>query len=92
MGTVESSGTLEYHALLVKFQRRFANGFSFLNAYTCGKTIDLVSDNDGLVTLTNIFDPGYNQGPASYDVTHTLSSSWIYELPFGRRAGSAAGR
>ena len=86
VGTVESSGTLDYHALLVKFQRRFANGFSFLNAYTFGKTIDLTSDNDGTVTLTNIFDPGYNRGPASYDVTHTLSSSWIYELPFGRQS------
>ena len=47
MGTVETSGTLDYHALLVKLQRRFAGGFSFLNAYTYGKAIDLVSDNDG---------------------------------------------
>ncbi len=86
VGTVESSGTLDYHALLVKLQRRFANGFSFLNAYTYGKTIDLASDNDGSVTLTNIFDPGYNRGPASYDVNHTLSSSWIYELPLGRQS------
>jgi hypothetical protein len=86
VGTVESSGTLAYHALLVKFQRRFANGFSFLNAYTYGKTIDLTSDNDGFVTLTNVYDPGYNRGPAGYDVAHTLSSSWIYELPFGRQS------
>jgi hypothetical protein len=85
VGTVQTSGTLDYHALLVKFQRRFANGFSFLNAYTYAKAIDLTSDNDGGVTLTNIFDPGYNRGPADYDVTHTLSSSWIYELPFARK-------
>jgi len=84
VGTVQTSGTLDHHALLVKFERRFANGFSFLNAYTCAKAIDLTSDNDGGVTLTNIFDPGYNRGPADYDVTHTLSSSWIYELPFAR--------
>ena len=49
VGTVQTSGTLDYHALLVKFQRRFANGFSFLNAYTYAKTIDLTSDNDGAV-------------------------------------------
>ena len=83
---METSGTLDYHALLVKLQRRFSNGFSFLTSYTYGKTIDLASDNDGLVTLTNIFDPGYNRGPADYDVTHTLSSSWIYTLPFGRES------
>jgi hypothetical protein len=84
VGTVETTGTLDHHALLVKLERRFASGFSFLNSYTYGKTIDLVSDNDGLPNLTNILDPGYNRGPADYDVTHTLSSSFVYELPLGR--------
>jgi hypothetical protein len=86
VGTVQTSGTLDYHALLVKFQRRFENGFSFLNAYTYAKAIDLTSDNDGTVTLTNVFDPGYSRGPADYDVTHTISSSWIYELPLARKS------
>ena len=53
----QSTGTLDYNALLVKFQRRFANNFSFLNSYTYGKAIDLNSDNDGTVTLTNVYDP-----------------------------------
>jgi hypothetical protein len=66
----------------VKFQRRSANHISFLNSYTFGRATDLNSDNDGTVTLTNIFDPEYNRGPADYDVTHTLSSNWIYELPW----------
>ena len=77
----------------MKFQRRFANNFSFLNSYTYGKAIDLNSDNDGLVTLTNVYDPQYNRGPADYDITHTFSSSWIYELPWAQReARTAAGR
>ncbi len=68
----------------MKFQRRFANNFSFLNSYTYGKAIDLNSDNDGTVTLTNVYDPQYNRGPADYDITHTLSSSWVYEIPWAR--------
>jgi hypothetical protein len=84
IGQVQSEGTLDYHGLLVKFQRRFADNFSFLNSYTYGKAIDLNSDNDGTVTLTNVYDPGYNRGPADYDITHTFSSSWIYELPIAR--------
>ena len=84
IGQVQAAGTLDYNALLVKFQRRFANNFSFLNSYTFGKAIDLNSDNDGLVTLTNVYDPQYNRGPADYDITHTLSSNWIYELPWAR--------
>jgi hypothetical protein len=84
IGQAQSVGTLDYHALLVKFQRRFANNFSILNAYTYGQSIDLNSDNDGTVTLTNVYDPQYNRGPSDYDVKHTLSTSVIYELPFGR--------
>jgi hypothetical protein len=84
VGQVQSRGTLDYHGLQLKFQRRFANNFSFLNAYTWGKAIDLNSDNDGNVTLTNVYDPQYNRGPADYDVTHTFSSNWIYELPWAR--------
>jgi hypothetical protein len=84
IGQVQSRGTLDYNALLVKFQRRFVNNFSFLNSYTYGKAIDLNSDNDGNVTLTNVYDPQYNRGPADYDITHTFTSSWIYELPWAR--------
>jgi hypothetical protein len=84
VGQVQSKGTLDYNGLLMKFQRRFANNFSFLNSYTWGKAIDLNSDNDGGVTLTNVYDPQYNRGPADYDITHTFSSAWIYELPWAR--------
>ena len=84
IGQVQSTGTLDYNALQMKFQRRFADNFSFLNSYTWGKAIDLNSDNDGAVTLTNVYDPQYNRGPADYDITHTFSSSWVYEIPWAR--------
>jgi len=83
VGALSSTGYVEYNGLLIKFQRRSANHFSFLNSYTFGRAIDLNSDNDGTVTLTDIFHPEYNRGPADYDVTHTFSSNWIYELPWG---------
>ena len=78
----------------MKFQRRSANHISFMNSYTFGRAIDLNSDNDGTVTLTNIFDPEYNRGPADYDVAHTFSSNWIYEVPWGREphVGRLAGQ
>jgi len=82
VGTASSTGTLDYNGFLLKFQRRFANNFSFLNSYTYGQALDLSSDNDGTVTLTNIFDPQYNHGPADYDIKHTFVSSWVYELPW----------
>jgi hypothetical protein len=86
LGTVSSTGFMNYNGLLVKFQRRFANGFSFMNSYTYGLAIDLASDNDGGVALTNTYNPGYNRGPADYDVKHTFVSNWIYALPFAKES------
>jgi hypothetical protein len=78
----QSIGEVDYHGLLVKFQRRFANNFSFLNSYTFGKSLDFASDNEA--GITNTYDLQYNHGPSDYDVKHTFSSSWIYELPLAR--------
>jgi hypothetical protein len=82
VGTLSSTGILNYNGFFVKLQRRFINRFSFLHSYTFGRAIDYNSDNDGTVTLTNIFDPEYDRAPAQYDVTQTFSSTWIYELPW----------
>ena len=84
VGTLSSIGFLDYNALLVKFQRRFANGFSFLNSYTYGQGIDLDSNNDGGVTLVNTYDLNYNRGPSEYDVKHTFVSNWVYAAPFAK--------
>ena len=83
VSTAQSLGELDYHALLFKGVKRFTNGFSALVAYTFGKAIDLVSNNDGPI-FTNIFDPSYDRGVADYDVTHTLVGSVVYELPFAK--------
>ena len=85
VGQVQSEGILNYHGLLTKFQRRFANGISLLASYTFAKAMDYNSDNDGLVTVLNVYDiAGYNYAPASYDITHTLSLSGMYELPWAK--------
>ncbi len=76
----QSIGKVDYNGLLLKFQRRFANNFSFLNSYTYGQSIDFASDNEA--GITNTYDLDYNRGPSDYDVKHTFSSSWIYELPW----------
>ena len=88
VGALSSTGYVEYNGLLLKFQRRSANHISFLNSYTFGRAIDLNSDNDGTVTLTDIFDPEYNRGPADYDVTAHLQ----LELDLRDAVGGATAR
>ncbi len=86
VGQVQSAGVLNYDALMVKFQRRFANGFSVLGSYTFAKALDYNSDNDGAVTVANIYNiAGYNYAVADYDISHTASLSGMYELPLGRQ-------
>ena len=49
------------------------------------KAMDYNSDNDGLVTVLDVYNiAGYNYAPANYDITHTLSLSGMYELPLGK--------
>jgi hypothetical protein len=78
----QSIGEVDYNGLLLKFQRRFADNFSFLNSYTFGKSMDFASDNES--GITNSYDLQYNRGPSDYDVRHTFSSSWVYELPLAK--------
>ena len=56
----------------VKFQRRFANGFSFMNSYTLRHRPGLQLRQRRRVHLVNVYDPDYNRGPADYDIKHTL--------------------
>jgi hypothetical protein len=86
-----SKGISHYNALETKFQRRFTNGFSTLVSYTWGKSIDTGSgyfnvENGpgGGSTLQNYHDPSTGKGVSSYDITHFLSWSTVYELPAGR--------
>ena len=86
VGQVQATGVLNYNALLVKLQRRFANGFSLLGSYTFAKAMDYASDNDGSVTVANVYNiAGYNYGPSDYDIQHTLSVAGMYELPWARQ-------
>ncbi|MGH9386250.1 MAG: carboxypeptidase regulatory-like domain-containing protein [Vicinamibacterales bacterium] len=84
VGQLRSEGFVDYNGLLVKFQRRYANNFSTLTSYTFARAEDYNSDNDGTVTLANVYDKEYDRAPAQYDVTHTLSSTVIYELPWAK--------
>ena len=81
----QSRGTLDYHALLTRFVRRFSNGLWFTSSYTFGKAIDLSSDTDGISTFPNSYDIGNNRGPSNYDVTHVFTSTWTYTLPFPQK-------
>jgi Carboxypeptidase regulatory-like domain/TonB dependent receptor len=82
LSQVQSRGYSNHHAMLVKFSNRLSNGLLFVNSYTFGKTIDIVSDTEG--AAQNAYDFNRDRAVSDFDVKHLFTSSWSYDLPFGR--------
>jgi hypothetical protein len=82
LSQVQSLGYSNHNAFLLKFSNRFSNGLSFLNSYTFGKTIDIVSDTEG--STQNAYDFNRDRAVSDFDIKHTFTSSWSYDLPFGK--------
>lgn len=82
LSQVQSRGYSNHHALLMKFSNRFSNGLQFVNSYTYGKTIDIVSDTEG--ATQNAYNFNRDRAASDFDVKHTFTSSGTYELPIGK--------
>ena len=70
-----------YHALQVKFDRKFSIGFATTTAYTFGKGMGFQTDDDG--GLSFYINQRRDYARNDFDRTHTLVQSIVYELPFG---------
>ena len=73
----DSAGYSWYHALQVRVEKRFSQGYTFQLAYTWSKLMqatEFLNDSDPM--------PYEMIGPD--DRTHRLAMSGIWELPFGR--------
>ncbi|MEP7271971.1 MAG: TonB-dependent receptor, partial [Acidobacteriota bacterium] len=78
-----------YHALQVKFERRFSRGLYALNSFTWSKAIDNVSQvleepagNTG--NPQNVYDIAADRGPGAYDQPFNNTTSVVWEIPVGR--------
>lgn len=84
INVLENRGSADYNALQIKWERRFADGFSFSGSYSLAKdTSDTVaSDETGRIQP---FTPGgYLKGRSPNDRRHMLWINAVYELPIGR--------
>jgi len=89
LSMAKSTGWSSHHSLQTKFTKRFSHGLGVLASYTFGKTLDIVSDTEG-ATL-DAYNFNRDRGLAAFDVAHSLSIGYIYELPFGRGKPFASG-
>jgi len=83
---VTSTSISDYHGVSLSVRRNFRQGFMLGGAYTFGKAMN---DADAAVGTTSYQDAANIQGDraiAGYDVTHKLSVTGLWELPFAKDA------
>ena len=90
-GSYQSTvGYSNYNGLQTKLEQHYANGLSFLFAYTYSKTLTDAGDllnggSSGSYRAPSIvgLGPGFDYGPAPFDIRQVLHFSGGYQLPFG---------
>jgi hypothetical protein len=77
-GYISADVSTTYHALQAKFEKRLSAGLWLLTSYTFSKSL--------WVTNTPAVGGNYafEKGPSEYQVPHSFSFSFGYELPFGK--------
>ena len=83
-----------YHSGLIRVEKRFSQGLTFLASYTKGKLIsDSIATPVGFGNVEQVTTTGYQNGLYNRaaersldptDVSQRLVLSGVYELPFGR--------
>jgi hypothetical protein len=71
-----------YHALQMKFDRKFSAGFSMTTAYTFGKGMGFQTGDDG--GLSFYINQRRDYARNDFDRTQTFVQSVVYDLPFGK--------
>jgi hypothetical protein len=84
-----------YNALIVRLERRFSRGMSFVGGYTFGKSIDTASGLNGTNQAQDNYNLRAERGLSDFDIRQRFVLSGNWELPFGpgrrwMRGGTAA--
>jgi len=72
-----STGHSWYNSLQARLEKRLSRGLTFITAYTYSKNLEQI-------TFLNAQDAEPSRELASYDRTHRLALSGLWELPVGR--------
>jgi hypothetical protein len=72
-----------YDALILRLERRFAHGLSFVAGYTFGKSIDTASGLNGTNQPQDNYNLKAERGLSDFDLRQRFVFSSTWELPFG---------
>ncbi len=78
-----STGSSNYHGLLVTVRKRMSHGLTFDANYTLSRSLDQVGViQNAASVMPNSFDLNAEYGPSNFDYTHQVAGHWVYEVPF----------
>lgn len=81
INTFETSGNSIYHSMQLSASRRFSQGISVQASYTFSRSFD-----NNVTPINSYAASRMERALSSFDRTHVLALSYIYELPFFRGA------
>ncbi len=96
VNVIDSEDYSRYHALEMKLERRFADGFSYLVGYTLSRSKDTRSYDPAFTVVSgannqsasstpfDIFNRDLNFAVSDFDRTHVFQAQGTWELPFGQ--------
>lgn len=90
-------GKAHYDSMVLRGQKRFSQGLTFLTVWTWSKNFDNVAGgagnniNAGNVSPQDPYNVGAEYGLSYLDATHRISLATTYELPFGKGKSFAGG-
>jgi hypothetical protein len=96
MRVIDSEDYSRYHALELKLERRFADGYSFLFGYTFSRSKDTRSYDPAFTVVSgganqsasstpfDINNRDLNYALSDFDRPHVFQAQAVFELPFGQ--------
>ncbi|MDZ4802646.1 MAG: hypothetical protein SGI92_31175 [Bryobacteraceae bacterium] len=81
-------GVSDYHAGILRLQKRFSTGLSFNFNYTWSKFLNNTDEGGAALgaegsPYSNYYNRRADWGPSENDIPHRISFSGVYDLPFG---------
>jgi hypothetical protein len=83
----DNAAESDFNSLQIRFERRFAQGFSFNARYALSKSKDNFSPDTLRETNFVAADSEQERGPSDFDVRHQFSIYGVYEIPTFFNAG-----
>lgn len=78
---LRNSAFSDFHSLQAQFQRRLSRGVQILASYTWAKSLDTNSADSISNLAARQIVPRNDRGPSDFDVRHTFSAAFSWDLP-----------